>query len=624
MKINKGLSEMYKVPVEKYMQRSITDELYIQQYDAMTANPLLSYFTQADIAFLNKLAMSPSMHNNVKEKYRQMDTLMAERGFKVIGGGTNRRAYECLYDFRVVAKVSTDSIGFTSNLKEYINQNVLKPFCCKIFEVSQCGTLAIIEKVQPVKEVRDLDMFVEDVHKLLFFKIRNKNIAMEDIGLRSLKNWGYRPNFGPVLLDYPTMYVADPKKRLCNRIVNGCLCNGSIDYDEGYDYIRCTSCGCTILSKTIAKEHGDHINELTFAVSNNKNILNGGTSKMKFILEEINEDGTREIVTEKNIGGMSKFVDPRATIVPRKENSKAKENNKPNFSIDIVEEEQLIKDLIDCQTDTEKSKDTNTTISEEQNKSVYNPNREFINFIDSGYDNVNRIFDDLVDIVDEIFRKNNDLSEYETVSIMDNKFLKTLHSIYMHTCNSYEREYIDYLTSFTDDHHNNILNSFITMNCRNIYFRLITMDCSEVLRTISNLLILVTKIRDSFGYTGPSISVADDIINSSMNRFFNEYTITGKITNLNNWLKDSLINFESKYEYLLEYADEDNIEEEEVTSVEVIDSNDVEENSELDKRNYFDSNETIPITLHPNDQKQANRDKYEKRKNGKKKNKYKN
>ena len=51
----------------------------------------------------------------------------------------------------------------------------------------------------------------KNIFDVLYFKIRAKNIAMEDIGMRSYKNWGIRDNFGAVLLDYPTMYVADKR-----------------------------------------------------------------------------------------------------------------------------------------------------------------------------------------------------------------------------------------------------------------------------------------------------------------------------------------------------------------------------------------------------------------------------
>lgn len=263
MKVNNNLVDIYR---KDTIEPSKMEQEFIKWFDSYTVNPMLSYFSLQDIQYLNKLAKSAAMNCNVKEKYRLMGELMEARGFKLIGGGTNRRAYECIYDKRIVAKVATDNVGFTSNLRELVNQNVLKPFCNKIFEVSPCGTLAIIEKVVPIKSVQEFQKYSQDIYDILYFKIRNNSIGMEDIGTRSFKNWGYRNGFGPVLLDYPTMYVLDPNRRLCRNIVNGQMCGGTLDYDEGFNVILCSECGRTHFARTLAKEQGEEITNLLQAV----------------------------------------------------------------------------------------------------------------------------------------------------------------------------------------------------------------------------------------------------------------------------------------------------------------------------------------------------------------------
>lgn len=300
MKIKNNLSDIYRKDVIK---ESKLMKQWIAWFDSFKVNPLLSYFTQNDIAFIHKLATSPAMHCNVKEKYRLLGELMNRRGFSLIGGGTNRRAYVCNYDKRVVAKVATDNVGFTSNLKEYVNQNVLKPFCNKIFEVSPCGSLAIIENVIPIKDVSEFTKYSQEIFDILYFKIRNNNIAMDDIGTRSMKNWGYRSGFGPVLLDYPSMYVADPKKRLCKDILNGKLCSGTLDYDEGFNNIVCSECGRTYLASTLSKPEGDDIKSLLSAVGYKKN---EGVKKMKIIISSVE---TGEVISVKETGGKSNHVD---------------------------------------------------------------------------------------------------------------------------------------------------------------------------------------------------------------------------------------------------------------------------------------------------------------------------
>lgn len=301
MKVNKHLADIYRKDVIK---ESELMKKYIAWFDSLKVNPLLSYFTIEDINLIHKLATSPAMHCNVKEKYRILGEIMEKRGFRLIGGGTNRRAYECIYDDRVVAKVATDPVGFTSNLRESINQNVLKPFCNKIFEVSPCGSLAIIEKVVPIKDVSEFQKYAQEIYDILYFKIRNNSIAMEDIGTRSMKNWGYRSGFGPVLLDYPTMYVANPKKRLCKNILNGKLCCGTLDYDEGFNCIVCSECGRTYFAKTIAKTEGDDINSLLSAVGYLKK---EGVKSMKF---EIVNKNDGKVISSIECGGKCNHVDP--------------------------------------------------------------------------------------------------------------------------------------------------------------------------------------------------------------------------------------------------------------------------------------------------------------------------
>ena len=302
MRVNNNLTDIYKKDIPKQLN---IFNYYVMCYDAYRVNPLFSYFTVQDIAELNKIAKSPYYHGKMTEKYDKIKEIMWRRGFVLIGGGTNRRAFECVYDPRVVAKVATDSVGFTSNLKEYVNQNVLKPFCNKIFEVTPCGTLALIEKVVPIKDVFEYTKYCREIYDILFMKFRNNEIAMDDIGCNALKNWGYRQGFGPVLLDYPTMYVADLKKRSCKALINGKLCNGTLDYDDGFNNIVCTECGTTYKSVTLSKPQGDSIYELLEAVGYRKSTGKGATKKMRF---EIISSKTGKVESSGNCDSRSKYV----------------------------------------------------------------------------------------------------------------------------------------------------------------------------------------------------------------------------------------------------------------------------------------------------------------------------
>lgn len=301
MKMNKKLSDIYRKDV-------IKDSEFLRQliyeYDSYQVNPLLSYFTTEDIAEIYRLAISPAYNGEIHEKYRLLGEIMNRRGFKLIGGGTNRRAYECIYDDRVVAKVATDRVGLTSNLKEFVNQNVLKPFCNKIFSVSPDGALSIMEKVIPIKDVSEFQKYAPEIHDILFFRFRNHDLAMDDIGTRSMKNWGYRQGFGPVLLDYPSMYVANPKKRLCPNIVDGKMCCGTLDYDDGYNRIVCTECGRTFEASTLSMPKGDELSNLLSAVGYKKD-KEKGVKKMKIQITDI-ETGRTEV---RNCDARSKHID---------------------------------------------------------------------------------------------------------------------------------------------------------------------------------------------------------------------------------------------------------------------------------------------------------------------------
>lgn len=330
-KINKYLDEIYECPEEKIPESAkpkITNELIVW-YDNLKVNPLLTYFTVDDIRMINEISSSVFLNNDPKEKYRRISAIMENRGFEFVGGGggTNRRAYVCTYDTRIVAKVGTDKVGFSNNLREYVNQDVLKPFCCKIFEVSPCGTLAIIERVYPIKSIDEFQSVGEDIFNVLYFKVRSRDIAMEDIGFRSYKNWGIRDNFGPVLLDYPTMYVADPKKCFCNqKDAYGNYCNAPLDYDTGFDNIICTKCGHRYLSKSIAKKNGDSITELIYAAGNKFNSKKG-ECKMK--ISFIGKNGQ---VIEKDLNnGKSDYVKRNNVVRPTESSVMNEDNYKKMF-----------------------------------------------------------------------------------------------------------------------------------------------------------------------------------------------------------------------------------------------------------------------------------------------------
>jgi len=311
MKINPNLVDIYKKDTIKI---SKLQEEYIKWYDSLqTRYPLSYYLTNQDIAYLYRCAMSPALNCNVKEKYSLISELMRNRGFELIGGGTNRRAYRCTFEDLVI-KIATDQVGFTSNLREYPNQNVIKPFCTKIFGTDYNGVVSMSEQFIPFKTVEEFQKYSQDIFDILYFKLRNNDIGMEDVGTRSFKNWGLRNGFGPGMLDFPTMYVLDPTKKFCRNIVNGQMCGGTLDYDEGFNVIVCSECGRTHFVRTLAKKDGEDISKLLQAVGyqQRKNEKESFNMKIKLVNLE-----TGEVESVREVGGKSNFVDPNRRKRPK-------------------------------------------------------------------------------------------------------------------------------------------------------------------------------------------------------------------------------------------------------------------------------------------------------------------
>ena len=295
MKILENLQDLYRSPKIFESKELIRMKTAFTNY---RVNPLLSYFSQADLRDIYELSCKPSMHNDPKLHCNYLREIMDARGFKIIGGGTNRRAYENIYDPRVVAKVALGGTGRHDNLIDMSNQNILMPFCNKGFEVTPLGSLQLCERVIPFKTVDEFKKYINEIADILVYFIRANDIAMDDIGMRSFKNWGYRENFGPVLLDYSSMYIADPNKRRCTKVINDRVCRGAIDYDDKFNKIICTECGTEYLAQSIAKKNEDGSYVGGFLTEKTKN--SGGTRKMAIIVR--NSNGEIVGKTDKKIG----------------------------------------------------------------------------------------------------------------------------------------------------------------------------------------------------------------------------------------------------------------------------------------------------------------------------------
>ena len=246
-------------------------------FESLVLPSMYNYITPMDTEQIHEIATSRQFNSRTKVKYKMIDEIMTRRGFFKFRAGTNRVIYRHLEDPRFVAKIATDRVGIHDNPAELKNQQFLKPFVTKVFEVSPCGTVAFVEKVEPISNREEFLNIAGDVFEVLVNNILGL-YALDDIGTDFFMNWGVRLGFGPVLLDFPYVFEIDGNKLHCNLpeidsrgVMTGRVCDGEIDYDEGFNYLVCEKCGKKYSARDLRK-----------AAENKLIMLKGGQTNMSF------------------------------------------------------------------------------------------------------------------------------------------------------------------------------------------------------------------------------------------------------------------------------------------------------------------------------------------------------
>lgn len=292
-----------------YMKDVPIDEF---KFDNLCSYPLSYYLDPMAIFQLNKIATSVKYQSKPKQKYAMMDQILNPYGFRRITSGTNRAIYKQLDDQRIVLKVALDAVGIRDNPAEYYNQNFLKPFVTKCFDVSPCGTVGIFERVQPIMKKDEFLSISDDVFALINEMIGK--YILDDIGTNFFMNYGLREGFGPVLLDFPYMYELDGRKLHCGNInpFTSEVCNGDIDYDDGFNNLICTKCGKIYLATELEKDR-DSNNILI----DDSPLEKGEIHKMKIeiVRETVNENG--EIIYQENLS--TNNITPETSHIVSKE-----------------------------------------------------------------------------------------------------------------------------------------------------------------------------------------------------------------------------------------------------------------------------------------------------------------
>ena len=276
------------------------------QFDKLWHPPMLNYISQSDIGEILSISQSVKLNAQPLKKYQMVDGILYKRGFTRLHAGTNRLVYKNEYDSSFCLKIGIDKVGREANVGEYYTQNILKPFCTKVFEVSQCGTVAMVERVNALKNRYQF----EDVADIIFNIIiaQFAGIVLEDVGTNFFLNWGIRDGFGPVVLDFPYAYEADIHKMKCiQKNKFGVQCDGLIDYDDGLNNIICTKCGTRYTARELRKYYSDrHIVE-TIKSSKSKGEID--MSKFEVSVSLLQNDGTYKETEAYTVDKKTKFKD---------------------------------------------------------------------------------------------------------------------------------------------------------------------------------------------------------------------------------------------------------------------------------------------------------------------------
>lgn len=211
-------------------------------FDSLKTYPLIYFLNDYDISIINKIITDPRSNDPVK-KFAILDDIMGQKNFYRLAGGTNRVVYAHNIINNIVIKIALSRSALSDNIREMYNQDFIKPYCCKVFEVSPCGTVGLFEKVYRITTRQEFNTIWEDIKFMLTNKILGKYVA-KDIGWKEMFNYGIRIGFGPVILDFPYIYPLDGSKLICTGDeTNNIKCNGLIDYTEDFDTLYCTKCG---------------------------------------------------------------------------------------------------------------------------------------------------------------------------------------------------------------------------------------------------------------------------------------------------------------------------------------------------------------------------------------------
>ena len=155
----------------------------------------------------------------------------------------------------------------------------------------------------------------DQIFDILDIVFRRRKIAMTDVGIATPKQWVIRRNFGPILCDFPSVVILDPKKCYCTRRVKRhgieMPCNGLIDFDLGFNKMECTVCGQKYEIKSLMATNTPTTFNRTFVKGENrKGELSNMAIEIIFDNDDVIVDGVSQKTKKKVlVDRSSSFVD---------------------------------------------------------------------------------------------------------------------------------------------------------------------------------------------------------------------------------------------------------------------------------------------------------------------------
>lgn len=260
-----------------------------QWFDALRPKYQFSQYIPPQIAAYFKHLMDEDvdfkMKSTTERKKFYIEYLKKYAGLHFLASGTNRMCFTSEWDPNVIVKLAYNS-GRKNAENEMFIQDKLKPHVSKTFDMTPDGIFSLHERVIEIGSKEDLLPFAEQ-HFMIMMDFYERGFIIEDVGTKTFRNLGVRPEHGLVLLDYPTVYQIRPGDLKCS-------CGGRIFYDAGFNRLQCHTCGKVFTAASLSSGAARNYSELQQSqnVTTTTNEYLGGV-KMKFKLN-ITVDGTTE------------------------------------------------------------------------------------------------------------------------------------------------------------------------------------------------------------------------------------------------------------------------------------------------------------------------------------------